>query len=101
MSCSVRLDELRMLRAAVYRSLGHRRDALFEMIDATSCGGAVTSLPHLSLVPLHQRRHGSIYAGLSKGAVHAQQLSAALASHPLVGGQLAFAIDVSVVSGPL
>ena len=62
MRCSVQLGELRTFRAALYWSLGRRCDALFEVIDATSCGGAVDSLPHLSLVPMHQRRHGSVYA---------------------------------------
>jgi hypothetical protein len=98
MSYAVRLGELRTFRAAVYRSLGCRRDALFEMVDATSCGGAVDSLPHLSLVPAHQRRHGSVYAALSKGGVYAQQLSATLACHPLANGQAAFAVDVSVIA---
>src|SRR6185312_6321615 len=73
-------------------------DALFEMIDATSCGGAVDSLPHLSLVPLYQRRHGSVYAALSRGRVNTQHLSAACVRHPLAGGQPAFAVDVSVVA---
>lgn len=98
MRCSVRLGELRTFRAALYWSLGRRCDALFEVIDATSCGGAVDSLPHLSLVPMHQRRHGSVYAALSNGTVNAQQLSATLVRHPLAGGQPAFAVDVSVVA---
>src|SRR5918911_5447946 len=85
-------------RAATYQCLGRRRDARFELIDAASCGGAVDSLPHLSLVPVHQRRHGSVYAALRKGTVNAQQLSATLVRHPLVGGQPAYAVDVSVVA---
>src|SRR5919202_3697176 len=99
MSCSVRLGELRTFRVAVYRSLGRRRDALFEVIDATSCGGAVDSLPRLSLVPSHQRRHGSVYAALGKGTLDTPQLSATLARHPLAGALPAFAVDVSVVAG--
>src|SRR5919199_1763002 len=95
MRCCAKLGELRTFRTAIYRSLGHRRDALVEMIDATSCGGASDSLPHLSLVPLHQRRHGSVYAALKKGTVNAQQLSATLVRHPLAGGQPAFAVGVS------
>jgi hypothetical protein len=31
------LHALRTFRAALYRSLGRRRDALFEMIDTASC----------------------------------------------------------------
>src|SRR5918912_1291872 len=98
MRCCAKLGELRTFRTGIYRSLGRRRDALFEMIDAASCGGAVDSLPRLSLVPLHQRRHGSVYAALSHGTVDPQQLRATLARHPLAGGQPAFAVDVSVVA---
>jgi DDE family transposase len=98
MSSRVRLSELRTLRTALYGSLGRRRDALFEMIDATSCGGAVDSLPHLSLVPVYQRRHGSVYAALSRGRLNTQELSATFVRHPLAGGQPAFAVDVSVVA---
>jgi hypothetical protein len=58
----------------------------------------VDSLPHLSLVPLHQRRHGSVYAALQRGTLDAQQLSGVLVRHPLAGGQAAFAVDVSVVA---
>jgi hypothetical protein len=90
--------ELAAFRVAVYRCLGRRRDALFELIDAASCGGAVDSLPHLSLVPLYQRRHGSVYAALRKGTIDAQRLSSVLAGHPLAGGQPAYAVDVSVVA---
>src|SRR5919199_4079149 len=98
MRCCAKLGELRTFRTAIYRSLGHRRDALFEIIDATSCGGAVDSLPHLSLVPLHQRRHGSVYAALQQGTVHGQQLSSALVRRPLAAGLPAYAVDVSVVA---
>jgi hypothetical protein len=98
MTCSVRLGELRTFRMALHRSLGRRRDALFEMIDAASCGGAVDSLPRLSLVPVHQRRHGSVYAALSHGTIDTPQLSATLARHPLAGALPAFAVDVSVVA---
>src|SRR5919204_1959002 len=98
MTCSVRLGELRTFRMALHRSLGRRCDALLEMIDAASCGGAVDSLPRLSLVPVHQRRHGSVYAALSHGTIDTPQLSATLARHPLAGALPAFAVDVSVVA---
>jgi hypothetical protein len=47
---------------------------------------------------VHQRRHGSVYAALRRGTINAPQLSATLVRHPLVGGQPAYAVDVSVVA---
>ena len=94
----VRQGQLLAFRAETYQCLGRRRDALFDLIDATGCGGAVDSLPHLSLIPVHQRRHGSVYAALRRGTINAPQLSATLVRHPLVGGQPAYAVDVSVVA---
>jgi Transposase DDE domain len=93
-----RLDALRAFRAAVYGCFGHRRDALFELVDAAACGGAAGSLPHLSLVPAHRRGHGSVYAALRRGAMDARGLRAALARRPLAGGLPAYAVDVSVVA---
>jgi hypothetical protein len=98
MRSSLPVAALVAFRAAVYRCLGRRCDALFELIDATSCGGAADSLPHLSLVPLHQRRHGSVYAALKKGTMDSHRLSRVLVHHPLTSGQPAFAVDVSVVA---
>lgn len=89
---------LAAFRAGVYRCLGRRGDALFELINATSCGGAADSLPHLSLVPLHRRRHGSVYAALRKGTLDAPRLRHALARHPLADGLPVYAVDVSVVA---
>jgi hypothetical protein len=98
MRTSSSVAALAAFRAAVYRCLGRRRDALFELMDATGCGGAADSLPHLSLVPLHQRRHGSVYAALRQGTLDAQRLSRVLVRHPLANGHPIFAVDVSVVA---
>src|SRR5215217_1954046 len=89
---------LAALRAGLYRTLPVRRDALFELIEAAACGGAAASLPHLSLAPGHRRGHGSVYAALRRGVVHADGLRAALATRPLAGGLPAYAVDVSVVA---
>lgn len=98
MTRSVKVGQLQKFRRGIYRSLGHRRDALFEMIDATSCGGAADSLPHLSLLSIHQRRHGSVYAALREGTLNAPQFRGALVRQPLAGGLPAYAVDVSVVA---
>src|SRR5581483_11213240 len=53
MSDPTQCDTLRVFRAGVYRSLGVRRDALFEALDAATAVGPIPSLPYLSSV---QRR---------------------------------------------
>src|SRR5262245_50576900 len=73
------------------------RDALFELVDATAGAGAVPSLAHLSVAPLHRRGHGSVYAGLRHGTLRANRLRAALCRSPLGQGLPAYAVDVSVV----
>src|ERR687886_2228760 len=94
----VRLGALRASRAAVYRCFSQRRDALFELMDAAACGGAAGSLPHLSLLSVHRRGHGSVYAALRHGVIDAPKLRSALVRRPLSGGLPAYAVDVSVVA---
>jgi DDE superfamily endonuclease len=79
--------------------LTRRRDALFELCDAVLCAqGPVTSLPELSLEPVHLRGWGSTYAALACGRIDVQRLRLSLAGLPLPrssGGQLRLAVDVS------
>ncbi len=49
------LQRLRDFRGELYRCLGRRRDALFELVDGLLAAEAMPSLPHLSLVPTHRR----------------------------------------------
>ena len=61
-------DRLVRFRWEFYGALSRRRDALFELCEAVLCtGGPVTSLPELSLEPVHRRGHGSTYAALATG----------------------------------
>jgi hypothetical protein len=53
---------LQAFRTGVYRRLGARRGALFEVLDAATSVGPVPSLPYLSLAALHRRSWGSVYA---------------------------------------
>ena len=52
------LLRLQRFRDELYRCLGRRRDALFELVDAVLAAEAMPSLPHLSLVPVHRRGWG-------------------------------------------
>ena len=58
-----------------------RADTLFELTDAILIASSVPSLPHLSVVPIHRRGWGSIYAALSKGRIDQDLLGELLDGH--------------------
>jgi hypothetical protein len=63
-------------------------DALFELVDALLSVEQVSSLPRLSLAPIHRRGWGSVYAALALGCVDVKRLQALLAHLPLTDGEL-------------
>ena len=78
------LDDLARFRGAFYDCLTARSDVLFELCDAVLCvDGPVVSLPELSLVGVHRRGHGGLYAALAKGRVNIARFQAVLAGLPL------------------
>src|SRR3954451_17570697 len=85
---------LQRFRGELYRCLGRRRDALFELVDALLAAEAMPSLPHLSLVPIHRRGWGSVYAALAAGEVDTERLAELLVAHR-GGGAPVFAVDAS------
>ena len=85
---------LRRFRGELYRCLGRRRDALFELVDALLAAEAMSSLPHLSLLPTHRRGWGSVYAALAAGEVDAERLAEVLAAHRGADAPV-FAVDAS------
>ena len=96
MDSAASLAPLRSFRDAFDACFDRRADAQFELVDAMLAGGPLTSLPHLSLLPLHRRGWGSVYAALAEGQLEVGPLRAALAAHPLAGGQPVYAVDASV-----
>ena len=90
------LQDLRTFRSELYGSFVRRADALFELADALLAADALPSLPHLSLIPLHRRGWGSVYAALAAGCLDPDALRAAVARRPLAGGRPIYAVDVSV-----
>src|SRR4051794_811822 len=58
---------LRGFREEAFGCLGRRRDALFELVDGLLAAESMVSLPHLSLLPVHRRGWGSVYAALAVG----------------------------------
>ncbi len=94
-------DSLRCFRGSFYRCFGRRADALFELTDALLTTGTVPSPVHLSLVPVHRRGWGSLYAALSRGRIEEGPLRELLARHAPAGDASrapVYAVDVSVWS---
>ncbi len=89
------LQQLQGFRGELYRWLGQRRDALFELVDGLLAAEAVPSLPHLSLVPAHRRGWGSVYAALAAGEVDTERLAELLVTHRGGDGAPVFAVDAS------
>jgi hypothetical protein len=85
-------------REELYRCLTSRRDALFGLADAVlCCGGRVTDLARLSLVPEAGRGHGGLYDGVAAGRADVGRLRRALAGLPLPAwgdGRIRLAVDV-------
>ena len=96
-ACLYRLArELSAFRSRLYGCLVRRADALFELCDALLTAGSVPSPVHLSLVPVHRRGWGSLYAALANGMIDEEGLKELLASlNPGAKGTPVYAVDVS------
>ena len=90
-----RLRRLRSFRGEAFGCLGRRRDALFELVDALLAAESMPSLPHLSLLPIHRRGWGSVYAALALGEVDAEQIAEVLAAQVPQAARPVFAVDAS------
>ena len=89
---------LATLRDQLSCAMSRRRDAFFELMDATACGDTRESLVHGCVSPLHRRGHGSLSAAFRRGTINPDDVRAALtAAPPLADGMPADAVDVSVV----
>jgi hypothetical protein len=86
-------------RGGLYRCLGKRRDALFELADAVLCKqDRVHMAAELSLEPECRRGHGAVYDALNCGQVQIGRLRRALAALPPPAwpdGRIRLAADVS------
>jgi hypothetical protein len=97
------LGVLTGFRREFHDCLTARADALFELCDAVLCAdGPVTSLPELSLVPVHRRGHGALYDALARGRIEIDRFRTALAGLrlPRRQGRLVIAIDVTAWPRP-
>jgi hypothetical protein len=94
------MEPPRVFRDRFYACLGRRADALFELCDAILTAGRVPSPPHLSLLPVHRRGWGRLYAALCKGGVDEEGVRNLLACCPLghhrANHTPVYAVDLSV-----
>src|SRR3712207_7587402 len=86
---------LRGFREEAFGCLGRRRDALFELVDGLLAAESMPSLPHLSLLPVHRRGWGSVYAALAVGEVNADRTAELLAARMPRVAHPVFAVDAS------
>src|SRR5215218_5541512 len=94
-------DALQTFRRSFYECFHRRRDALFELTDATlAADGTAPSPAHLSLQASHRRGWGSLYAALDRGRIDAEALRRLLVCHQLASGDEdevpVYAVDTSV-----
>jgi hypothetical protein len=73
MSNSPAHHTLEQFRLATYQTLGHRKDSLFELMDAAVAGPGRATLVRLSLSPLFRRRWPSASDALAEGDVEVEQ----------------------------
>jgi hypothetical protein len=90
------LEQLRAFRREIYTTLGCRRDALVEILDALLTTSVIEHPVHLSLAPGFQRTWGSIYDALNAGTMPLPRLERLVAEHPLETSIAWYAIDASV-----
>src|SRR4051794_30448712 len=86
---------LRGFREEAFGCLGRRRDALFELVDGLLAAESMVSLPHLSLLPVHRRGWGSVYAALAVGEGDAHRVAELLAARTPEVAAPVFAVDAS------
>lgn len=78
MTTTAALETLGHFRQAVYQTLGHRKDTLFELMEAVLVSPVRTTLVRLSLTPAFRRRWPSACDALADGQVKPARLRAVL-----------------------
>ena len=100
-SCDPALAVLAGLQERLYRCMGKRRDALWELILAVAglCG-PVRSIAELMLQPAVVRGWGSLYQALERGRLDTAGVRAAGVELCAGSGPLLFAVDASKIPRP-
>ena len=64
-------ETLKQFRLAAYRTLGHRKDSLFELLEAVLAGSGPATIVRLSLAAVFRRAWPSAPDALADGEVNA------------------------------
>src|SRR5215211_3501919 len=76
-------ETLKQFRLAAYRTLGHRKDSLFELMEAVLAGSGPATLVRLSLAAVFRRAWPSAPDALADGAVDADACRRLVQSTPI------------------
>ncbi len=79
----------------MHRCFTRHRDALFALTDAILTAGLAPSLATLSLQPVHQRGHGSLYGALQHGRMDVERLRTLVARTVEPQAPRVFAVDTT------
>jgi hypothetical protein len=90
------LEALCAFRHQVYITLGCRRDALFEMMDAVLTAPHIASPVYLSQELHFRRKWGSVYDALRAGTLAGAADEDLLGTYPLAPDLPIYAVDVTV-----
>lgn len=97
------LKTLKEFRLAAYGTLGHRKDSLFELLEAVLAGSGPAPLVRLSLMAVFRRGWPSAADALADGDVDAdrcRELIQTTAIEPGAGGRPVWALDGTVWPRP-
>lgn len=96
-------ETLKQFRLAAYRTLGHRKDSLFELMEAVLAGPGPATIVRLSLAGVFRRAWPSAPDALADGDVDAdrcRELVQTTAIEPGAGGRPVWALDGTVWPRP-
>lgn len=96
-------ETLKQFRLAAYRTLGHRKDSLFELMEAVLAGGGPATIVRLSLAAVFRRAWPSAPDALADGGVDAdrcRELVQTTAIEPGAGERPVWALDGTVWPRP-
>ena len=94
---------LRTFRQSVYRSLGRRKDTLFELLEAALGSSGPANLVHLSLAEAFRRRWSSASDALAEGQVYPARCRALIHQYvdaPSDGGRPVWVGDTTTWARP-
>ena len=103
MQTTLAWETLKQFRLAAYRTLGRRKDSLFELMEAVLAGSGPATLVRLRLAAVFRRAWPSVSDALADGGVDAEacrRLVQTTAIEPSPGGRPVWALDGTVWPRP-